>query len=164
MKANAHMPPYSELRRVDGEEPAAAGHLTGGAAEMGQPTGEEDPEETSTRWELSTLLPAHLHEGPAKPIHEEAQSTAPHQQEQVVNLVPHGSVLTQTRHVLTVMTVLQRSACFYFVRLLFLSFSLLCWGRLHYIVKQSYLLGAETPSAGLVNHYEWKETVFFFNF
>lgn len=90
------MPPCSELRRIDGQEPAAAGHLTGGAAEMGEPTGEEDPEETSTGWEPSTLLPAHLHEGPAKPVHEEAQSTASHQQEQVGNLVTDGSVLTHT--------------------------------------------------------------------
>lgn len=81
------MSPCSELRRIDGKEPAAAGRLTGGAAEMGEPTGEEDPQETSTRRELSTLLPAHLHEGPAKPVHQEAQSTASHQQEQVVNLV-----------------------------------------------------------------------------
>lgn len=35
MKTNAHVPLYSELRRVDGKEPAAVGHLTGGAAEMG---------------------------------------------------------------------------------------------------------------------------------
>ena len=48
-KKNAPMPPYSELRRIDGKEPAAAGHLTGRAAEMGEPIGEEDPEKASTR-------------------------------------------------------------------------------------------------------------------
>lgn len=41
--------PSSELRRLDGQEPAAAGHLPGGAAEMGEPAGEEDPQEASTR-------------------------------------------------------------------------------------------------------------------
>lgn len=84
-------PPSSELRRIDGEEPAAAGRLAGGAAEMGEPAGEEDPQEASTCRNLSTLLPTHLHEGPAKPVHEEAQSTASYQQEQVVKLTERAT-------------------------------------------------------------------------
>lgn len=84
-------PPSSELRRIDGKEPAAAGRLAGGAAEMGEPAGEEDPQEAPTRRNLSTLLPTHLHEGPAKPVHEEAQSTASYQQEQVVKLTKRAT-------------------------------------------------------------------------
>lgn len=53
---------------------------------MGEPTGEEDPQETPTCRKLSTLLTTHLPEGPDKPVHEEAQSTASHQQEQVAKL------------------------------------------------------------------------------
>lgn len=82
----AQTPPSSELRRVNGKEPAAAGRLAGGAAEVGEPAGEEDPQETSAGRNLPTLLPTHLHEGPAKPVAEEAQSTASRQQEQVMNV------------------------------------------------------------------------------
>lgn len=50
---------------------------------MGESTGQEDPQEASTPRALCTLLATRLHEGPAQPVHEETQSTAPHQQEQV---------------------------------------------------------------------------------
>lgn len=76
-------PTTSELRRVYGQEPATAGHIPGGAAEVGEPTGEEDSQEASPARALCSLLAPRLHEGPAQPVHEEAQSTAPHQQEQV---------------------------------------------------------------------------------
>lgn len=53
---------------------------------MGEPAGEEDPQEAPAGRELPPLLATRLHEGPDKPVHEEAQSTAPHQQEQVAKL------------------------------------------------------------------------------
>lgn len=37
----------SELRRFLGQEPAAAGRVAGGAAEVGEPTGQEDSQEAS---------------------------------------------------------------------------------------------------------------------
>lgn len=50
---------------------------------MGEQAGEEDPQEATAARALCTLLATRLHEGPTQPVHEEAQSTAPHQQEQV---------------------------------------------------------------------------------
>lgn len=73
----------SQLRRVYGQEPPAAGRVPGGAAEVGEQAGEEDPQEATAARALCTLLATRLHEGPTQPVHEEAQSTAPHQQEQV---------------------------------------------------------------------------------
>lgn len=50
---------------------------------MGEPVGQEDSQKASTPRTVRTLLTADLHEGSAQPVHEEAQSTAPHQQEQL---------------------------------------------------------------------------------
>lgn len=50
---------------------------------MGKPVGQEDSQKASTSRSVRTLLTADLHEGSAQPVHEAAQSTAPHQQEQV---------------------------------------------------------------------------------
>lgn len=73
----------SELRHFYSQEPAPAGRVPGGAAEVGEPVGQEDSQKASTPRTVRTLLTADLHEGSAQPVHEEAQSTAPHQQEQV---------------------------------------------------------------------------------
>lgn len=79
------LPSASELRRVLGQEPAAAGPDPGGAAEVGEPAGQEDSQEAAGAGAICALLAARLHEGPAQPVREEAQSTAAHQQEQVAN-------------------------------------------------------------------------------
>lgn len=50
---------------------------------MGQPAGEEDPQEAPRTRTVCTLLAPGVRQGPAQPVHEEAQSTAAHQQEQV---------------------------------------------------------------------------------
>lgn len=73
----------SELRHFYSQEPAPARRVPGGAAEVGEPVGQEDSQKASTPRTVRTLLTADLHEGSAQPVHEEAQSTAPHQQEQV---------------------------------------------------------------------------------
>ena len=44
---------------------------------------QEDPQEASGVGGVRPLLAARLHEGPAQPVHEETQSTAAAQQEQV---------------------------------------------------------------------------------
>lgn len=76
-------PTGSELRRVDGQELAASGHFPGGAAEVGEPAGKEDPQEAPRARTVCTLLAPGVRQGPAQPVNEEAQSTAAHQQEQV---------------------------------------------------------------------------------
>lgn len=76
-------PTGSELRRVDGQEPTAAGNFPGGAAEVGEPAGKEDPQEAARARAVCALLAPGVLQGPAQPVHEEAQSTAAHQQEQV---------------------------------------------------------------------------------
>lgn len=55
--------PTSQLRCVNGQEPAAAGRVPGRAAEVGQSSGQEDSQEASTSRALCTLLTACLHEG-----------------------------------------------------------------------------------------------------
>lgn len=50
---------------------------------MGEPAGKENSQEASSTRALCTVIATRLHEGSAQPVHEEAQSTAPHQQEQV---------------------------------------------------------------------------------
>lgn len=50
---------------------------------MGEPAGQEDSQEAAATRALCTLLATRVHEGSAQPVYEEAQSTAPHQQEQV---------------------------------------------------------------------------------
>lgn len=76
----------SKLRRVNGQEPPAAGYIPGRSAEVGKPTGQEDPQEASSGRALCTLLTTRFHEGPAQPVHEEAESTASHQQKQLTVL------------------------------------------------------------------------------
>ena len=50
---------------------------------MGEPAGQEDPQEAPGHGALCPLVPARLHEGSAQPVHEEAQSAAAPRQEQV---------------------------------------------------------------------------------
>lgn len=83
-------PSSSELWRVNGQEPAAAGHIPGAAAEVGESTGQEDSQEASATRALCTLFTTHHHEGPAQPVNEKAQSTAPHRQDQVVEWMRGG--------------------------------------------------------------------------
>lgn len=73
----------SELRHISSQEPAAVGHLPGRAAEVGEPAGEEDPQEAPDAGAVRTLLAPRLHEGSVQPVLEEAHSTAPTQQDQV---------------------------------------------------------------------------------
>lgn len=79
----------SELRRVCSQEPAPAGSLPGGAAEVGEPTGQEDSQEAPPSRAVCTLLPPRVHEGSGQPVHEEAQQTAAHHQEQVAEVSTH---------------------------------------------------------------------------
>ena len=100
------LPTSSELRRVHGKEPALAGHISGRAAEVGEPTGQENSKEASATRALCTLLTTGLHEGPAQPVHEEAKSTAPHQQEQVAEQT-RESISLCSQCVLFVLSYLQ---------------------------------------------------------
>jgi len=50
---------------------------------VGEPAGQEDPQEAAGARALCPLLAARLHEGAAQPVHAEAQSTAAARQEQV---------------------------------------------------------------------------------
>lgn len=59
---------------------------------MGEPAGEEDPQEAAAARAVCTLLAPGVREGPAQPVHEEAQSTAPNQQEQVPEQLRVGGV------------------------------------------------------------------------
>lgn len=50
---------------------------------MGEPAGEEDTQEAPRARTVCTFLAPGVRQSPAQPVHEEAQSTAAHQQEQV---------------------------------------------------------------------------------
>lgn len=78
---------------------------------MGEPAGEEDSEEAPPTGAVCALLATRLHEGPAQPVHEEAQSTAPLQQEQVGHGVRADSYLPTVHVVLAFLSALMSSRC-----------------------------------------------------
>lgn len=56
---------------------------------MGEPTGQEDSQEAPSNRALCALLTSGIHESSAQPVHEKAQQTAAHRQEQVVEVFTH---------------------------------------------------------------------------